>query len=81
MAYMTMSELMFMESMGFSHRTSFRENYFKPALEDYAVELLYPKQTKYPKQKYCLTEAAMGWKCVFFQTKYDMAKDDNVRIH
>ena len=52
---MTMSELM--ESMGFSHRTSFRENYFKPALEDGAVEQLYPDQPNHPRQKYRLTEA------------------------
>lgn len=58
--YMTMKELM--ESMGFSHRTSFRENYFKPALEDDAIELLYPEQPNHPKQKYRLTEAAMEWK-------------------
>lgn len=58
--YMTMSELM--ESMGFSHRTSFRENYFKPALEDGAVELLYPDTPNHPQQKYCLTEAAKEWR-------------------
>ena len=57
---MTMSELM--ESMGFSHRTSFRENYFKPALEDGAVEQLYPDQPNHPRQKYRLTEAAKEWK-------------------
>lgn len=58
--YMTMSEIM--ESMGFSHRTSFRENYFKPALEDGAVELLYPDTPNHPQQKYRLTEAAKEWK-------------------
>ncbi len=58
--YMTMSEIM--GCMGFSHRTSFRENYFKPALNDGAIELLYPDQPNHPKQKYRLTEAAKEWK-------------------
>ena len=58
--YLTMSELM--ENMGFSHRTSFRENYFKPALADGAIERLYPDRPNHPKQKYRLTEAAKEWK-------------------
>lgn len=58
--YMAMREIM--ENMGLSHRTSFRENYFRPALEDEAVELLYPDQPNHPKQKYRLTEAAREWK-------------------
>lgn len=58
--YMTMSELM--ESMGFSHRTSFRENYFNTALEDGVIERLYPDRPNHPKQKYRLTEAAKEWK-------------------
>lgn len=54
--YLTMNEIM--SNMGFKHRTSFRENYFLPALEDGAIELQYPEQ---PKQKYRLTEAAKEW--------------------
>ena len=40
--YLTMNEIM--SNMGFKHRTSFRENYFLPALEDGAIELQYPEQ-------------------------------------
>lgn len=58
-SYMTMSKIM--ENMGFKHRTSFRENYFLPALEDGAIELLYPEQPNHPKQQYRLTEAAKEW--------------------
>lgn len=54
--YMTMNEIM--SNMGLKHRTSFRENYFLPALEDGAIELQYPEQPKHPKQKYRLTEMA-----------------------
>lgn len=46
--YLTMNEIM--SNMGFKHRTSFRENYFLPALEDGAIELQYPEQPKHPKQ-------------------------------
>lgn len=58
-SYMTMSKIM--ENMGFKHRTSFRENYFLPALEDGAIELLYPEQPNHPKQQYRLTEATKEW--------------------
>lgn len=58
--YMTMSEIM--ANMGFKHRTSFRENYFLPALRDGAIEPLYPDLPNHPKQQYCLTEAAKKWK-------------------
>lgn len=47
--------------MGFKHRTSFRENYFLPALEDGAIEPMYPEQPNHPKQKYRLTELAKEW--------------------
>lgn len=47
--------------MRLKHRTSFREKYFLPALEDGAIELQYPEQPKHPKQKYRLTEAAKEW--------------------
>ena len=40
----------------------FRKNYLKPALEEGAIERLYPEQPKHPKQKYRLTEAAKEWK-------------------
>ena len=58
--YMTMSELM--ECVGLKHRPTFRENYFVQAIENGAIELLYPEQPKHPKQKYRLTEAAKEWK-------------------
>jgi hypothetical protein BACCOPRO_01123 len=58
--YMTMSELM--ESVGLKHRPTFREIYFVPALEDGAIELLYPDQPNHPKQKYFLIEKAIIWK-------------------
>ena len=57
--YMTMNEIM--SNMGFKHRTSFRENYFLPALENGAIEPLYPEQPNHPKQKYRLTELAKEW--------------------
>lgn len=57
--YMTMNEIM--TSMRLKHRTSFREKYFLPALEDGAIELQYPEQPKYPKQKYRLTEVDKEW--------------------
>ena len=40
----------------------FRKNYLNPALEEGAIERLYPEQPKHPKQKYRLTEAAKEWK-------------------
>ncbi len=58
--YMTMGEIM--TSMGLKHRTSFRENYFLPALEDGAIERLYPDSPNHPKQKYRLTDSAKEWK-------------------
>ena len=58
--YMTMSELM--ECVGLKHRTTFRENYLLPAIEDNAIGLLYPDVPNHPKQKYYLTDKATGWK-------------------
>ncbi len=40
----------------------FRKNYLNPALEEDAIERLYPEQPKHPKQKYRLTDAAKEWK-------------------
>ena len=57
--YMAMNEIM--SNMGFKHRTSFRKNYFLPALEDGAIEPMYPEQPNHPKQKYRLTELAKEW--------------------
>ena len=57
--YMTMSEIM--SNMGFKHRTSFREKYFLPALENGVIEPLYPEQPNHPKQKYRLTESTIEW--------------------
>lgn len=58
--YMIMSELM--GCVGLKHRTTFRENYLLPAMEDKAIELLYPDVPNHPKQKYRLTEVAKEWK-------------------
>lgn len=58
--YMTMNELM--ECVGLKHRTTFRENYLLPAIEDDAIGLLYPDTPNHPKQKYSLTEKAIAWK-------------------
>ena len=58
--YMTMTELM--ECVGLKHRTTFRENYLLPAIEDGAIGLLYPDVPNHPKQKYHLTEDANKWK-------------------
>ncbi len=40
----------------------FRKNYLNPTLEEGAIERLYPKQPKHPRQKYRLTEIAREWK-------------------
>lgn len=58
--YMTMSELM--ECVGLKHRPTFRENYLLRAIEDGAIELLYPDVPNHPKQKYSLTGKAKTWK-------------------
>ena len=58
--YMTMSELI--ACVGLKHRPTFRENYLLPAIEDEAIELLYPDVPNHPKQKYALTEKANEWK-------------------
>ena len=58
--YMTMNEIM--SNMRFKHRTSFRENYFLPALENGAIEPKYPEHPNHPKQKYRLTVSAIAWK-------------------
>ncbi len=58
--YLTMSELM--KCVGLKHRTTFRENYLLPAIEDDAIGLLYPDVPNHPKQKYFLTEEAKTWK-------------------
>ena len=60
--YMTMSELM--ECVGLKHRTTFRENYLLPAIEDGAIGLLYPDVPNHPKQQYTLTEKAKAWRKV-----------------
>ena len=58
--YMTMSELM--ECVGLKHRPTFRENYFLPAINDGAIELLYKDVPNHPKQEYSLTAKAKAWK-------------------
>lgn len=58
--YMALKDIM--AKMGIKHRPTFRENYLNPALEEGAIERLYPEQPKHPKQKYRLTEAAKEWK-------------------
>lgn len=58
--YMALKDIM--AKMGIKHRPTFRENYLNPALEEGAIERLYPDQPKHPKQKYRLTEAAKEWR-------------------
>ena len=58
--YMALKDIM--AKMEIKHRPTFRENYLNPALEEGAIERLYPEQPKHPKQKYRLTEAAKEWK-------------------
>lgn len=58
--YMTMNDIMV--NIGLKHRPTFRANYFKPAIEDGAIEFLYPDQPKHPEQKYRLTAGALEWK-------------------
>lgn len=58
--YMALNDIM--AKMGIKHRPTFRENYLNPALEEGAIERMYPEQPKHPKQKYRLTEAAKEWK-------------------
>lgn len=58
--YMAMNDIM--ANIGLKHRPTFRDKYFKPALEDGAIELLFPEQPNHPKQRYHLTTAALEWK-------------------
>ena len=58
--YMALNDIM--ANIGVKHRPTFRERYFKPALEDGAIELLYPDQPKHRGQKYRLTKLALDWK-------------------
>ena len=58
--YMTLNDIM--AKMGIKHRPTFRENYINPALEEGAIERLYPDQPNHPRQKYRLTESAKEWK-------------------
>ena len=58
--YMSLRDIMALFKLNSVKR--FRENYITPAIEDGAIERLYPNQPKHPKQKYRLTEAAKEWK-------------------
>ena len=50
------SAIELMESLGLSHRPTFRKNYLHPALEAGLIEMTMPDSPKSPTQKYCLTE-------------------------
>lgn len=58
--YMTLKDIMELFKLNSSKR--FRENYLNPAIEEGAIERLFPKQLKHPKQKYRLTKLALDWK-------------------
>ena len=58
--YMSLKEIMGLFNLNSVKR--FRENYLTPAIEDGALERLYPQQPKHPKQQYRLTEVAKEWK-------------------
>lgn len=58
--YMTIKQLT--ELCGFKDPKHFREDYMYAALEEGAIERLYPDTPNHPKQKYRLTEAALAWK-------------------
>ena len=59
-SYMSLKEIMGLFNLNSVKR--FRENYLTPAIEDGALERLYPQQPKHPKQQYRLTESAKEWK-------------------
>ena len=58
--YMSLKDIMALFKLNSAKR--FRENYLNPAIEDCAIERLYPNHPKHPKQKYRLTTAALEWK-------------------
>ena len=57
-----MTALELAELCGLKNIRHFRKFYLNPALEDGAIERLYPAIPKHPRQKYRLTEAAKNWK-------------------
>lgn len=58
--YMSLTEIMALFKLNSAKRI--RENYLNPAIEDGAIERLFPQHPKHPKQKYRLTTAALEWK-------------------
>lgn len=58
--YMSLKDIMALFKLNSAKR--FRENYLNPAIEDGAIERLFPQHPKHPKQKYRLTTAALEWK-------------------
>lgn len=50
------------ELCGIGEIRYFRKHYLNPAIEEGAVERMYPEQINHPRQKYRLTEAALIWK-------------------
>ena len=50
-----------MESLGLSHRPTFRKNYLHPALEDGLIEMTMPESPRSPTQKYVLTDKGKRW--------------------
>ena len=55
----SMTELM--DAVGLKHRTTFRGNYFLPALNDGLLEMLYPDVPNHRNQKYRLTDKGLAF--------------------
>lgn len=77
------------ELCGFKDPKHFREDYMYAALEEGAIERLYPDTPNHPKQKYRLTEAALAWKkvwenkttkIIFFRTTASVKNQDFTSI-
>ena len=57
---LTLKDIMALFKLSSAKR--FREYYLNPAIEEGAIERLYPNQLNHPKQKYRLTKSALDWK-------------------
>ncbi|NKC16440.1 MAG: Fic family protein [Gammaproteobacteria bacterium] len=50
-----------MEKLGLKHRTSFRKNYLKPALEAGWMQMTHPDSPNNPRQRYRLSAEGLKW--------------------
>jgi len=50
-----------MDSLGISHRATFRENYLNPALAQGLVEMTHPDSPRSPAQKYQINQKGADW--------------------